>query len=518
MAEVILRSNDTTLRGGGIPISNDLKKMIDNKIDMVSLTDILSRITVSNGVLLLDGQPIEQYVPIETINTYGTIGKWFDEVLNGQNVLSSHYAGASIVATVKGTATLTANFRYTGAGFPEPPFLAVRINNGTWERIQMTDSVLVARKLNTEITNTIEIVFDGWNQTDNLWNSQRKFTLKSLIPDNSVPIPYQVVLNNGKKNLLIVGDSITSGTRTLLNNDLASGSSAVTSFARFLSDKMNANLYRSSFPGTKVTDPFTRQNVLEVTSGRRIPDYNIHTIIVEMGTNDYQKPSAEFISNYQLLINALRTVYPTQRIYLVGLFENQVDIRRNTELRTLASTNTNVTHLDTSSLSGVTFTDGLHPDQNGSIKIADYLYPLLVADGWINGGGQGTTPNNPDPEPVEPDPPVTTVPSGNLWTLGGKPTSYNPLPAGHGAVIPFPGSYAGTTFTVSFKAHSPKLGELDIYTEYKNDFNQTKKLTATATVYTMEFTVSYAGEGNFLYIAEKGSGDVVLSDIVVQKK
>lgn len=473
--------------------------------------NILSRLTIVNNTLYLDGQPISNPSnpsppdPVQPAYSFGKIGKWFDETVNGETVSSSHYPGATIQATVTGTTKVIANFRYSGMGWIEPPIIAVRINGGTWNRYTMADTVQVASGLTKTNTYRIEIVFDGWSQTENLWGSQRKYTFRSLTLDAGGTSTYV----NSKKNVLFVGDSITAGTRTVANNDAASGSSAVLSYSQILGDRMNANIYRSAFPGTKVIDTFTRDNVKLVSNNKPVPNYNIHTIIIEMGTNDNLKPSTDFISNYQLIIDSLRTVYPTQRIYIVGLFENQPSIRRNTELATIARNNANnkVTHIDTTDLSGVVYTDGLHPSSAGSQTISNFLYPKLTADGWENGGGLTV-------------PPTAPVLPGNLWSLSGNPTSYNPLPMTYNS-MPVPDSYYGYTFRVSFKGRSNNNSKVVIYTENQKDLGRTVvPLTETFVEHSYTFTVTHREGGNFLFFCPDDfttDTGIILQDIVVEK-
>lgn len=480
-----------------------------------ALINLLPRLAVVNGRLVLDGTPTDPppATPDPTLNTFGKLGKWFEETIDGQTVFSTHYPGASIVADISGTTQVTGNFVYTGRGWPEAPRIAVRVNGGAWSWKTMADTVTLATGLNTGQTYRIEIVFDGWNTAEDLWNVQRKFTIKSL----TVAASGQVRYTNGKKNILFIGDSITAGTRTNGNGDTSSDQSAVLTYARQLADKMNSNIFPSAFPGRKVIEPFTRTNIGQVSNGIAAPVYNIHTVVVMMGTNDYNQPSADFITNYQLLIDAIRALYPTQRIYILGLVERLPEIRRNAELATIASSNSKVTHIDTSNIPTVAYaSDLLHPSSAGGTTIANFVYDRLVADDWENGGGKGTT-----PAPV--DPPPSQVPSGNLWTAAGNPAAYNPLPTGW-ISMPLPVSYKDTTFRVTFKASSASgSSKVTLYTEYQADFPRTTySLTPTVQTFSKEFTVTWPGpqDANFLFIIRENFDthtDINISDIAITK-
>lgn len=501
MGEYIARPSKFPAQSGrvGFPETvNQLHTLTDKR-----LVEILSRVSVQDGVLWLDGKPIEAN-PVETVYTFGLVGKWFEESSDNEPVFSTHYPGSSIMATVTGTTKVIGQFLNTGTGDTEKKTIAVRLNGGQWNRFPLSNSVQVASNLNPSTRYTIEIVYDGWNQTEQLWENQRKFSIRSLTLDDGASLQY----TNRKKNVLFIGDSITAGTKTIDSTDSATGSSSVLTFARMLGEKMNANVYHNAFAGKKVIDPFMRENVKLVSANKPVPNYNIHSVVMMMGTNDYQQPSDTFISNYQLLIDSIRDVYPTQRIYIIGLVENLLSNRRISELKTISQNNqnNNVVFIDTTNLSGVTYTDGLHPNGAGSRVIADYLYPLLVANGWDSSGG-GTNPN-PEPEP-EPEP----VPTTNIWTDNGKPASYNPLPIGFHSV-PLPGSWAGRTMKLSFKAKSATGKMLAMYNDFRGDFSREIVLTSTLTGYEFTFTLTWKDEGNN-FIMKRNDNDVD-TDIVMQ--
>lgn len=507
-------------------VQQDLGAISEN-VESIQQNEILTRLSIVDGVLHLDGVPIVIAPPANpdqptnptnptdpppaTVNTFGKIGKWFEETVSGEKVFSTHFPGSFIEADVVGATSIIGNFVFTGRGWPEAPFIAVRLNGGAWNRIRLADQVTLASGLNASTTYKIEVVFDGWNQTEHLWNTQRKFTIKSL-QVGSGSISY----TNRKKNVLFIGDSITAGTKTLSSSDLAAGNSHVNTYAKMLGDKMGVNVIPSAFPGTKVMDTFTRTNFNQVTNNTQAGNLNIHTVVIFMGTNDFGQDSAGFISAYQQLIDAVRAVYPTQRIYILGLVERINDIRRNTELATIASSRTNVKHINTSSLANPAYTDDLHPSTAGSQSIANFVYPLLVADNWEAGGGGSP---NPDPEP-EPEP-TPTVPEGNLWTAAGQQSSYNPLPAAF-LSAPLPGSYAGTTFEVSFQARSASgNSKVKVYTEWMGDLAPViVDLTSAYKTFTKSFTVNYSGDGNFIFIVRNdfsASTDIDIKDIVFKK-
>lgn len=113
-----------------------------------------------------------------------------------------------------------------------------------------------------------------------------------------------------------------------------------------------------------------------------------------------------------------------------------------------------------------------------------------------------------------------STPGGNLWEAGGMPPAYNPLPAGHGARIELPGSYAGVRLKVSFTASSAKGSTVFLYAEYREDLGGREYvLTNAAKPYEFTFVVTHSGDGNFLYITRGDHAehdDINISNIMVE--
>lgn len=484
-----------------------------------ALIGILSRITVIDGRLYLDNtlppgpDPTDPTDP--PTQSFGLVGKWFEETVLGEKVFSTHYPGATIETTVTGTTTVNGSFLYTGMGWMEPPLMQVRVNGGVWRSKYLADSVELVTGLDPGAANYIEIAFDGWNQAENLWGNQRKFSFKSLQVGSGT-----MTYTNTKKNVLFIGDSITAGTHVFANNDAPWANSHTATYAKKLADKMGVNVITSAFPGTKVVDTFTRTNIGQLSANIPVGNMAIHSVVIMMGTNDPTATSSDFIANYKLLIESVRQLYPTQRIYIIGLFSEDVRVRRNEDLAAIATSQgiSRVTHISTAQLalsstgSPSDFTD-LHPSNAGTTKIADYIYPKLVADGWENGGGLG---------PVTP--PSSSVPDGNLWTMSGKPASYSALPSGF-LGVELPGSYNGSKITYSFQAKSASgQSRIGVYTEYQTDLplNDGLALTTEFQTFTGTFTVTMPANqtGNQFFLRRMdfdNHTDIAISDIMLRR-
>ena len=418
--------------------------------------------------------------------------------------MSSVYAGASFETVVSGTTSVSANFLFSPQGFGLTPKIAVSVNGGNYTRKNMADSVVLASGLNPNNSYTIKVVYDGPDPWDNVWEHSRTITLKDLTLDSGGSY---IPTSNTKKNILFVGDSITAGVYSLSSNPEELGSSAIESYPTEIAKRLNINDYRAGFGGAGVTKPgiigLKVQDYVQLDMKEIRSNDNIHTVVMVVGTNDnpFDTDPAVFKTAYQSLISKVRELYPTQRIYLVDIPTGNGSW--SVPLKELVAENPKCTFIPTVGWqSQISTTDGLHPDANGAKKLGQLISDAMVLDRWDIGGGQ-------TPVPVE----------TNLWEA---PTSFSPLPLGWGfqtgAQMDMPGSYAGKSFRLTFKAKSASGQKLKFYTEFKANFDNEVVLTDTFTEYSRDFTVTYSSEGNFLvFINQTGMEDgTIVSDIHIK--
>jgi hypothetical protein len=101
----------------------------------------------------------------------------------------------------------------------------------------------------------------------------------------------------------------------------------------------------------------------------------------------------------------------------------------------------------------------------------------------------------------------------NLWKLGGKPTSYNPLPIGYGNIVAVLGI---GDYTIRFKAKSVSGGKLELFDESPYDFY--KSITLTNTLSSYEFTFTSKSKQQFTIKDETDKGDIIIEDIQLVQK
>lgn len=99
----------------------------------------------------------------------------------------------------------------------------------------------------------------------------------------------------------------------------------------------------------------------------------------------------------------------------------------------------------------------------------------------------------------------------NLWTLGGKPSSYNPLPTGLGNNL----TIGINSYLITFKAKSDTSASLRVYTS-GNVLSQTIVLTNQLITYEYTFNLT---ESKTMYFQDLNStGNIIIQDIQLVRK
>ena len=104
-------------------------------------------------------------------------------------------------------------------------------------------------------------------------------------------------------------------------------------------------------------------------------------VVINQGTNDRGTNGATFAPLYNSFLGIIRTAYPNAKIValrpLVGDFGTEISAQ--VAARKTAG-DSKIFYVDTAGwTSNGDFTDGVHPNQAGSVKIADKLVTALQA-------------------------------------------------------------------------------------------------------------------------------------------
>lgn len=96
----------------------------------------------------------------------------------------------------------------------------------------------------------------------------------------------------------------------------------------------------------------------------------------------------------------------------------------------------------------------------------------------------------------------------NLWELGGKPTSYNPLPSGWNNYV----KIGFEKYKITFKAKSQSSARLNVY-NVDGVYEKHIYLTPTLMQYSYDVTVTHPSNRNLYFYDLNSTSDIIITDI-----
>jgi lysophospholipase L1-like esterase len=231
-------------------------------------------------------------------------------------------------------------------------------------------------------------------------------TLKILAKYENVELPIQgLVLDAGASTVKpdtlplveFVGDSITTGVTT---TDVV-----LSDYAWLTGERLGADHTQISYPGITLADGYHYANnsfpgmeslYFKLWQANRCPDvactgnpawnfanYTAKLVVVNLGSNDANNsvPSATFQSRYAGFLQNIRSKYPNADIFALRTFGGFYQAETQAAVNARVSAGDSKLHyVDTTGwlTSPGDFTDGLHPNDAGHVKVSNRLLPILL--------------------------------------------------------------------------------------------------------------------------------------------
>ncbi|MEN0054789.1 MAG: GDSL-type esterase/lipase family protein [Mucilaginibacter sp.] len=254
-----------------------------------------------------------------------------------------------------------------------------KIDDGSW--ISHINKTGVINLSPTPLSNKIHTLTVAQGKDNNY-----VFDFQGLILDTLAVTSTPVV----QKYLIeYIGDSITAGyTDTQAN---------VSDYAWIVSDSLHTEHTQIAYPGICLVDGYPGSGMssqyfktqslyasAQESSDWLFQTYSSKLVVINLGTNDFLKkvPDTTFKSVYIKFCKAIRAKLPGADIFLMRPFNGA----KATAIQAVVSARHNggdpkVHYIDTTGwLSGlIDYTDGTHPNDQGQIKIAAKLKPVLAA-------------------------------------------------------------------------------------------------------------------------------------------
>lgn len=188
---------------------------------------------------------------------------------------------------------------------------------------------------------------------------------------------------------MFFGDSITEGIRVLGMSTQADGMSASKAFPFICCKNINAISYRVGFGGSGVISggsggiPPLNSVIDKITNTRYVDNFCPDFIVVNHGTNDAGTADDTFKSKYNEILDKLKIKYCGVPIFIIIPF-NQF---YSTQIRECTA-NRSYCYLIETAEWGITYTDGLHPNEVGAKtageKLADEILKILGKNYFLN--------------------------------------------------------------------------------------------------------------------------------------
>ena len=334
---------------------------------------------------------------LKTINNiglkskYGTLGRWYEKVIDNVPCLISINMGSELYFKVSNTKNVTLNFK----NGDRTTAICYKINNNAYIRriIDATNRIEITGLSKTK-EYIIKIKIEDILETNRTWNNDAGVIFTGVtLDEGGIFFKYKP---QGKKKVLWLGDSITAGILVRGGNQPESGGASINYCALFC-EAMNMDDIRIAFGYTGimqavptsvpsgVPDAFGYINWINSNNYdyfEDIPDY----IFVNYGTNDslYNSDTAQFITKYTEYIEDLHNKFPNSEIICIIPFGQYYA----EHIRTAVS---NINYITLCETDGWTTLSGIHPNADESVILSAKLVE------WFK---NNITSNNGESQPI----------------------------------------------------------------------------------------------------------------------
>ncbi len=316
----------------------------------------------------------------EPIHYYGRWNRLADRAITVNT-------GSHVVAQFSGTA-IAAKFD-TSLNQAPYPTLAWCIDQGTWQEHEVAATLSLATGLSTG-THEVMLMVRGLNESASRWSPPLISSITFLSFDvtggslQSSPRPV-------RPKIEFLGDSITEGINLSLGQPTpcwnADGRRA---FPSQTAQTLGAEWRQVGFGrlglliGGNGGVPVANDAFNWIYQGVPRDDWQADWVVVNQGTNDSGASAASYQPAYATYLGTIRAGYPAAKIVAMRPFNgaHATEIKAVVDARRTAS-DSRVYYVDTSGwLGNGDFTDGTHPNEQGSTKAATALVTAMKSIGF----------------------------------------------------------------------------------------------------------------------------------------
>lgn len=298
-------------------------------------------------------------------------GYFFEDFLDGEKMIRTFNQGVSFefeTNSSKAVINAVANTSHT-------PIIAVSIDGSKPMLINLATGNTTLFDNLSGGNHSIKVWLDGLYEADPFWNNNGKGVfIRNITVDVGAYIRKPI---DSRKKVRIDGDSITEGVNVRTTGALPASNSGYNVYANVLARLLDLKPLVHGFGATGIVVdgsggvPKFKTSISNYRNGKRVfnedvPDY----ILINGGTNDAGAsiPAGTFVTEYQDYIDYNTNRYPLAKIVLLVPFNGAF----KTQILALGVSNS-IDVIDMSLFTGITTTDGTHPDLIGTVKLAEQL-------------------------------------------------------------------------------------------------------------------------------------------------
>jgi lysophospholipase L1-like esterase len=298
-------------------------------------------------------------------------------------------SGSHVTASFMGSG-ISAKFDTSGNAANNMPTVSIKIDDGALVEKEISATLELAAGIPVAM-HTVTLFVRGMSEGQERWTpplvSSTVFLGFTVAGGNVVPSPRPARLK-----IEFLGDSITEGVALHATGPQGQTSAnwrtdGPRAYAALTAQKLQAEWRQVGFGRQGLTIvgnggvPKAQDAFNWFYSGVPRDAWQPDVVVINQGTNDRSANGATFASLYGSFLTLIRAAYPGAKLVavrpLVGDFGEE--IKAQIAARKTAG-DTKAFYVDTAGWTqNADFTDGIHPNQAGSVKIADKLAAALQA-------------------------------------------------------------------------------------------------------------------------------------------
>ena len=305
-------------------------------------------------------------------------GRWKDGGVSGVTVNS----GSHVTTTFGGTG-ITAYFDTSMNLASAMPTLAWQVDGGTWQEGDLAAKVTLASGL-VAGTHTVTLMVRSMDETQSRWGTPLVFRGFELTGGN-----IQYTQRPLRPRIEFLGDNITEGVNVWTSHN-GQTSKAWRNDARIAYPTQTAQMLGAEWRQVG----FAGQGILKAGNGgvpkandsfnwlyENVPrdPWQPDMVVINQGTNDAGADASTFQAGYAEYLTTIRTAYPNAKIVALRPFNGSqaAPIKAAVDAR-VAGGDPRTYYVDSDGWLGSSdYTDGLHPNEQGSGKAARALVTAL---------------------------------------------------------------------------------------------------------------------------------------------